>query len=406
MIVSGSNMSIAILYEQAGTDEMGIQLTAEKLGIDLTSLPARKIFFLFTNHGFKVKSLSKDFSETLKNVSVVLNRVQSRNRRLALGTILETLGKKLLNPLEVEYICFSKLRTILHFWKMKVSIPATVYVPCDPREKTIDEREITNEYEIVNLILQALGNKPVVLKPDAGSHGKDISLAVGCQDLISLLRKMEPSIINPIGVLAQEFINKWFFDLRIIVTKERGKPAYCHSRAMARAGLKDFRTNAYRGNMVFGVNLPQKIREKAALCAESIGKNCDAWVLALDAMLNFGREKDLNECVQKNFEKLKPLFDGIRKVKSEKITKENFTYWNEKLEEAFNNYASSEAYRDIQEVIEESIKSMENNIVFHEANSCPDFWEQTRLATGINLAEHLLTCAESLIDKAQAIAYI
>ena len=399
-------MSIAILYEQAGTDEMGIQLTAEKLGIDLTPLPARKIFFLFTNHGFKVKSLSKDFSETLKNVSVVLNRVQSRNRRLALGTILETLGKKLLNPLEVEYICFSKLRTILHFWKMKVSIPATVYVPCDPREKTIDEREITNEYEIVNLILQALGNKPVVLKPDAGSHGKDISLAVGCQDLISLLRKMEPSIINPIGVLAQEFINKWFFDLRIIVTKERGKPAYCHSRAMARAGLKDFRTNAYRGNMVFGVNLPQKIREKAALCAESIGKNCDAWVLALDAMLNFGREKDLNECVQKNFEKLKPLFDGIRKVKSEKITKENFTYWNEKLEEAFNNYASSEAYRDIQEVIEESIKSMENNIVFHEANSCPDFWEQTRLATGINLAEHLLTCAESLIDKAQTITYV
>ena len=49
---------------------------------------------------------------------------------------------------------------------------------------------------------------------------------------------------------------------------------------------------------------------------------------------------------------------------------------------------------------------MENNIVFHEANSCPDFWEQTRLATGINLAEHLLSCAESLIDEAQAITYV
>jgi len=399
-------MSIAILYEQTGTDEMGIQLTAEKLGIDLTPLPARKIFFLFTDYGFKVKSLSKDFSETFKNVSVVLNRAQSRNRRLALGTILETLGKKLLNPLEVEYICFSKLRTILHFWKTKVSTPATVYVPCDPREKTIDGREIANEYEIANLILQALGNKPAVLKPDAGSHGKNISLTVGRQDIISSLRKMEPSIINPIGVLAQEFINKWFFDLRIIVTKERGKPSYCHPKAMARTGLKDFRTNAYRGNMVFGVNLPQKIREKAVLCAESIGKNCDTWVLALDAMLNFREEKSLSEEAQKNFEKLKPLFDKIQKVKSEKVTKENFAQWNEKLEEAFNNYASSEAYWNIQELIEESVENMENNIVFHEANSCPDFWEQTRLATGINLAEHLLTCAESLIDKAQAITYV
>ena len=393
-------MSITILYEQAGTDEIGIHLTAEKLGIDLTPLPARKIFFLFTNHGFEVKSLSKDFSETFKNDSVVLNRAQSRNRRLALGTILETLGKKLLNPLEVEYICFSKIRTMLHFWKTKSGIPATVYVPCDPREKTVDGREIANEYEIANLILQALGKKPVVLKPDAGSHGKDINLAVGRQDLTSLLREMEPSIINPIGVLAQEFINKWFFDLRIIVTKEKGKPAYCHPRAMARTGLEDFRTNACLGNMVFGVNLPQQMREKAALCAESIGKNCDVWVLALDAMLNFGEEKDLSEDVRKNFEKLKPLFDEVQKVKSEKVTKENFAQWNEKLEKAFNNYASSEAYWNIQELIEESVKSMENSIVFHEANSCPDFWEKTRLATGINLAEHLLSCAESLVDEA------
>jgi uncharacterized SAM-dependent methyltransferase len=158
--------------------------------------------------------------------------------------------------------------------------------------------------------------------------------------------------------------------------------------------------------MVFGINLPQKIREKAALCAESVGKNCDAWVLTLDAMLNFGEEKGLSEDAQKNFEKLKPLFDEIQKVKSEKATKKNFAQWNEKLEEAFNNYASSEAYWNIQELIEESVKSMENNVVFHEANSCPDFWEQTRLATGINLAEHLLACAESLTDKAQAITYV
>ncbi|MEM2440373.1 MAG: hypothetical protein QW493_04070 [Candidatus Bathyarchaeia archaeon] len=398
-------MSIAILYEQAGTDEIGIQFTAEKLGITLTPLPARKIFFLLTGQGYKVRSLSRDFSEILKKVSVVLNRAQSRNRRLIAGTILEALGKKVLNPSEVEYICFSKLRTLLNFWKAKVKIPATVYVPCDPREKTTDGREISNEDEIAELILQALENKPVVLKPDAGSHGKNIKLAVGRRDLISLLSEIEPSIINPIGVLAQEYVYKWFFDLRIIVIKEKGKPAYCHPKAMARTGLKDFRTNAYWGNMVFGVRLPQKIREDAVLCAESIGKNCDSWVLALDAMLDFGREKDLSEDIQKNFEKLTPIFERVQKVKSEKVSKENFACWNEKLEKAFNDYASSEAYWKIQGMIEDSVGSMENRVVFHEANSCPEFWEWTRLTTGINLAEHLLACAESLTNKAQAFTY-
>lgn len=68
---------------------------------------------------------------------------------------------------------------------------------------------------------------------------------------------------------------------------------------MARSGLKDFRTNAYRGNMVFGVRLPQKIKGKSSVMRWSIGKNCDAWVLAIDAMLDFGREKDLSDDIQK-----------------------------------------------------------------------------------------------------------
>lgn len=129
------NMSIAILYEHAGTDEMGIQLTAQKLGIDLTFIPSRKISFLLRNHDYKVKSAVRDYSEELRNVSVVLNRAQSKNRRLLVGAMLEALGKQVINPSQIEYICFSKLRTLLHFWRERVKIPATVYVPCDPKNK-------------------------------------------------------------------------------------------------------------------------------------------------------------------------------------------------------------------------------------------------------------------------------
>jgi len=36
-------LSIALLYERSEADEMGIRLTAEEMGIDLTYVPFRKI---------------------------------------------------------------------------------------------------------------------------------------------------------------------------------------------------------------------------------------------------------------------------------------------------------------------------------------------------------------------------
>jgi glutathione synthase/RimK-type ligase-like ATP-grasp enzyme len=390
-------MSIAILYERAGTDEMGIQLTAQKLGIDLIHIPFRKVSFLIGNSGYHIRSKGKDHSETLNTVSVILNRAQSKNRRMFAASILEALGKNVINPQHVEYTCASKLRTLLHFWKEKVRIPETVYVPCDPKESTEDGHEISNENEIADLIQQELGNKTIVVKPDAGSHGKMIQSATKRQELLKILGQIQPSIINPIGVFAQEMIQKWFFDLRIIVAKEKGKTPQCYPTAMARTGLKDFRTNTYLGNMVFGVKLPSKIREASVKGAESIGKNCEAWVLALDAMIDFGEEKIIDENMISEFRKLTPLFNEIQKARSEKINKENFVSWNKKFEETFQKYKASRAYEKIKEVIEESINNMKNRIVFHEANSCPDFWEYTRLAAGINLAEKLLLCAQSVM---------
>ena len=38
-----NKMSIAILYEYAETDELGIRMTAEEMGVDLKYIPFRKI---------------------------------------------------------------------------------------------------------------------------------------------------------------------------------------------------------------------------------------------------------------------------------------------------------------------------------------------------------------------------
>lgn len=393
-------MSIGILYERPETDEMGIKQTAEDLGIELTYIPFRKVVIYFDEGGYAFKSREKDYSPIIRDINVVLNRAQSKNRRLLAANVLEALDRHVINPSYVEYICYSKLRTIMHFWREGIKTPPTAYIPCDAHETTADGSEIRNEGEIADLILRAFDGKSVVIKPDAGTHGKNVKLAKGRLDLVRILEETDPSIINPVGVIAQKFIQKWFYDLRIIIYKESGKTPYCHPIALARAGFKDFRTNTFLGNMVFGVDLPIEIMEAAIKCGKAIGKNCEAWLLALDAMIEVGEDKFLDDTyIKSEFEKLEEAFNNIKKVKSYKYKAKFFLSWNKELEEAFQNYKDQEPYWNIKNIIENSIERNKQKILFHEANACPEFWEQTRLIAGINLAVPLLKCAQSIIKS-------
>jgi len=392
-------MSIAILYERSETDEVGIKLTAEELGINLAYIPFHKISICVDEGGYSVRSKGKNYSKIIENIAVILNRTQSKNRRLFATNILETFGKCVINPSHVESVCFSKLRTLLHFWREGIRIPKTVYIPCDSHETMIDGNEIHNEKEITDLIQQEIGDGEIVIKPDAGTHGKEVRLAKNREDLLMILQETEPSIINPVGILAQELVPKWFYDLRIIVTKEKGKAPFCHPRALARAGFKDFRTNTFLGNLVFDANLPLSIRDVAVKCGKAIGKNSDAWLLAFDAMIDVEDKIVDDEYVRSELDKLAISFDAVKKVKSDKTKKTDFLSWNKRLEEAFQNYKNSEAYENVKRIIEENVESNKHNIMFHEANSCPEFWEQTRLVAGINLAVPLLRCAQSVIES-------
>jgi len=391
------------LYERSKTEEMGIRLTAEELGINLVYIPFRKVSVCVEKGKCAVRSKGKDYSKILKDVDVVLNRAQSKNRRLFAAHVLEAFGKYVINPSRVEFVCSSKLRTLLHFWKEGVETPRTVYIPCDPQESRTDGNTVYNEEDIADLIQQELGSREVVVKPDAGTHGRDVQLAKNRSDLLRILREVRPSIINPVGVLAQEFIPKWFYDLRIVVSKKSGENPYCYPKALSRAGFKDFRTNTYLGNMVFGVNLPLCIREKAVKCAEIIGKRYEAWVLALDAMINVGDDKVVDdEYVKSELERLTPYFDAVKRVKGEESKKWNFLDWNRRLERAFQDYVNSEPYENVKNIIEESVEKRKDSVLFHEANSCPEFWEQTRLVAGVNLAVPLLECAKSVVESGKS----
>jgi glutathione synthase/RimK-type ligase-like ATP-grasp enzyme len=393
-------MSIGILFESSETDEKGIKMTAEQMGIDLVYIPFRKVAVRLDGNGYNIRTKAKDYTKVLKDIKVVLNRAQSKNRRLFAANVLEAFGKHVINPQCVEYACFSKLRTLLHFWQAGIKTPETVYVPVDSNEKTLDGREIHNEGDIADLLQLELDHENIVIKPDAGTHGKSVQLAKERQDLVAILRGIQPSIINPVGVLAQKLVQKWFYDLRIIVTKEDGKPPYCYPTALARGGFKDFRTNTFLGNMVIGVNLPSHIREVSAKCGKAMGGDSRAYLLAFDAMIDVGENRAFDdEHLKGEFDKLEPSFDAVKKVKLDKTKRTAFPEWNKKLEAAFEHYKSQEAYLKIKDIIEDSMEKNKHNIMFHEANACPEFWEQTRLAAGINLAEPLLKGAQSIIDS-------
>jgi glutathione synthase/RimK-type ligase-like ATP-grasp enzyme len=393
-------MSIALLFERSENDENGIKLTAQQLGIDLTFIPFRKIALSISKDGFNAKTKGKDYRSVIDDTAVVLNRAQSKNRRLQASYIMEQLGKKTLNSSQVEFICYSKLRTLLNLWKGGIPIPKTVFVPCDATDMLKNGKAIHNEKDIAELLQQEIPlSDGIVIKADAGTHGKMIKLAKSNEELVAYIQETKPSIINPVGVVAQEVVQKWFYDLRLIVSKEKGKQPVCYHIAMARAGFSDFRTNTFLGNLIFGTKLPKSIQKLAVKAAKILGKGSDTWILALDAMVNVKDKPVSDDYVKNELNKAARAFAPFQRVKQDETRLTSFQSWNNKLERAFEKYVTSESYANIKNVIEESLEKNKSALVFHECNSCPEFWENTRLTTGLNVAVPLLKSAQSLIDR-------
>jgi glutathione synthase/RimK-type ligase-like ATP-grasp enzyme len=387
------------MYDRSETDELGIRITAEDMGVELGYLPFYKVSVGFDNGGHSFRSLGRDLTGALGETRVVLNRTQSKGRRIYGATIMEALGKYVLNPLHVESTCQSKIRTLLILMKNGIRIPRTVYIPANVREAYGDGRTLDNTEAVARLIEQQLGDERVVVKPDAGTHGRGVGLSADHGELVELIGEIEPSVTNPSGVVAQEFIPKWFYDLRILVEKERGKAAHCPPTALVRGGFTEFRTNTFLGNMVFRVELPEVVRRESEKCAVALTGGKEAYVIALDAMPYIGDTKFADEDeLRSHFMGLNEAFRKVRSVKADPEKKTKFRAYSEKIEEAYGDYMATDAYAHIQAVVQESLDKTRDKVLFHEGNSCPEFWEQTRIVGGINVAESILRSAVSMLD--------
>jgi hypothetical protein len=140
------------------------------------------------------------------------------------------------------------------------------------------------------------------------------------------------------------------------------------------------------------------VRELAVKCGEALGKGSEAWLFALDAMVDVGENKTVSHTeLQSELEMAGAEFEKVQKVKRDENRLRDFPSWNTKLEATFQTYMSTKPYKKVKSIIEASIEKNKTNVVFHEANSCPEFWEHTRLIAGINVAVPLLKGALSLI---------
>ena len=116
-------------------------------------------------------------------------------------------------------------------------------------------------------------------------------------------------------------------------------------------------------------------------------------------MVKVGENKPVDDVYLKGqLEKAAQAFAPVQKVKQDETKLTDFPAWTSKLEKVFHTYANSDNYGNIKNIIEESVEKNKSAVVFHESNSCPEFWENTRLATGLNVAIRLLKGAQSLID--------
>ena len=389
---------IALLCDQTSTDELGIRYTAKKLGIDIDLIPFHKTTFSFDTSGFNYQTLGKNYTDDLIKTGVVINRCQSKSRRLIASVILESINKQIVNPQNIEIMCYSKLRTLLALASKGIKIPRTTFTPLNTYEKTSKDETIENTEIISELLMRELG-ETFVLKPDAGSQGKGVNLIQGKIMLKENLHKLKQDIVNPSGVIGQEAIPKWFYDLRILVNKRKGGSSTCHDFALARGGFTDFRTNTYLGNMVFKVKLPQTVKKEAKKCADIIAGDNDAWVLGLDAMPNIPPElRENEEVLKEHFKELRGPFEKVLEVKKMPDKKRRFDSYTLKVTEAYENYMKKESYHYIETIVNNTLNQVSHDVYFHEGNACPDFWEQTRVVAGINLAEDIIMCAQSLIQ--------
>ena len=145
--------------------------------------------------------------------------------------------------------------------------------------------------------------------------------------------------------------------------------------------------------------LPESVRQASEACAEVLAGGSDVYLLSLDAMPNIPEELMEDEAaLRDSFVELERPFEDVNHVKSMNDKRRRLNEYTDAIHRAYMSYMDTDAYKHIERVVNKTLAATAENVVFHEANACPDFLEQTRIVAGLNLAVDFLECAQSAWD--------
>ncbi|MEM2905703.1 MAG: hypothetical protein QW057_05520 [Candidatus Bathyarchaeia archaeon] len=375
----------ALVYDRLTADEAEILLAGKRQGLELLQV------FL------KDPSPASLSAGETGLFQVAVNRCESKTRALRAAWMLEKqLGKRVVNPYRVEALCASKTETLNLWAKQGLAVPECVFIPfVDQTGEASPARTDWQERAVVKI--EASLSYPLVVKPTQGSWGRGVILVRDHAELVKAVGEAQPSLINPTGLLAQEFVDKPGFDLRILCWKKPAEPPrYLCCIARVSRSAAEFRTNTHLGGLPVGVNLKEFPKAAADACraAASLQEEGDASIVALDAMplLN---DRQVMVTIQQLAKDTAELFDEVRQFVAENETK-RYRIWREGLEARFQAYKVSPGYQALSEKIRETLDRA--RIIWHEANSRFDFAVNTRNASGVNPAEAYIEICKTLTN--------
>jgi len=364
---------VGLIFDQKTPDEWGIEFAAKRRGVEVVPLWFRLI---------AVDLARENLTEKLQGTDALLNRCESKEARLYASKIFEDLDYRVINPFSVEHICSSKLLTINLLARRGITTPKTIYVPWNASVSRAKSGRGGLAKDIADLIDAEMPEYPKIIKPDKGSWGRSIVRVRDRKELERAAERTKRTILNPLGVLAQEFLPK-AFDLRINVAKKRNhRPFYV--TCIARVSLTDqkYRTNTALGGLAVGIELNEQLKKTATDVAEIVGGQEQEYVLGIDMMPRM--DKPSRDEVYRLAGETNLYFDMVRKAKVRRRD-DTFATWLKRLDAAYKAYTESPEYRKLKTVIESTLPRAKWTT--HEVNSCPDFWTNTRNVTGCDLAE-------------------
>jgi len=375
-------VKLGLIFDQKTPDEWGIEFAAKRRKVEIVPLWFRLIAVDLPNENLLKK---------LDGASVLLNRCESKEARLYASKILEDLNYRVINPFSIEHLCSSKVLTVNLLARHGIATPRTIYVPWNAsvsREKSGRGHLAKN---IADLIDAEMPEYPKIIKPDKGSWGRSIVKVRDREELERVVERTKRTILNPLGILAQEFLMK-AFDLRINVAKRMDCGPY-YVTCIARVSLADqkYRTNTALGGLAVGIELTEEIKKTAVKVAEIVGGKAGEYVLGIDMMPKM--DKPSRGEIYRLAGEANSYFDTVRKAKVRRKD-DTFTTWLRRLDWAYKAYTESLEYRKLKAAVETALPQAEWTT--HEVNSCPDFWTNTRNVTGCDLAETYIDCATAI----------